>query len=100
MVRLVKYFAPLVLHGDPVGREPKTVQARPFARLELAPGAATLEDCCALEEAVGPAGGPLVLGVLDIVADHPLEVTATHTANGAGSAATSISARTIKPRRA
>src|SRR6266581_8012694 len=100
VVRLVKYFAPLVLHGDPVGREPKTVQARPFARLELAPGAATLEDCCALEEAVGPAGGPLVLGVLDIVADHPLEVTATHTANGAGSAATSISARTIKPRRA
>ncbi len=100
VVRLVKYFAPLVLHGDPVGREPKTVQARPFARLELAPGAATLEDCCALEEAVGPAGGPLVLGVLDIVADHPLEVTATHTANGAGPAANSISARTIKPRRA
>jgi len=102
VVRLVKYFAPLVLHGDPVGREPKKVRARPFARLELAPGEATLEDCCALEAAVGktPPGNPLVLGVLDIVADHALEVTATHTANGAGPAATSITARTIKPRRA
>ncbi len=102
VVRLVKYFAPLVLHGDPVGREPKKVRARPFARLALAPGEATLEDCCALEAAVGktPPGNPLVLGVLDIVADHALEVTATHTANGAGPAATSITARTIKPRRA
>jgi hypothetical protein len=102
VVRLVKYFAPLVLHGDPVGREPKKVPARPFARLDLAPGEATLEDCCALEAAVGPTppGNPLVLGVLDIVADHALEVTATHTANGAGPAAISITARTIKPRRA
>jgi hypothetical protein len=99
-VRLVKYFAPLILHGDPVGREPRTIPARPFARLVLGPGEATLEDCCTLEEAVGPTGGPLVLGVLDIVADHPLEVTVTHTAHGAGSAATSIDARTITPRRA
>jgi Integrin beta chain VWA domain len=98
--RIVKYFAPLVLQGDPVGREPKKVRARPFARIELRPGEATLEDCCTLEEAVGPTGGPLVLGVLDIVADHPLDVTVTHTANGAGRAATSIDARTITPRRA
>jgi hypothetical protein len=98
--RIVKYFAPLVLQGDPVGREPKKVRARPFARIELRPGEATLEDCCTLEEAVGPTGGPLVLGVLDIVADHALDVTVTHTANGAGRAATSIDARTITPRRA
>ena len=98
--RIVKYFAPLVLQGDPVGREPKKVRARPFARIELRPGEATLEDCCTLQEAVGPTGGPLVLGVLDIVADHALDVTVTHTANGAGRAATSIDARTITPRRA
>jgi hypothetical protein len=98
-VRVLKYFAPLVLQGDPVGREPKKVRARPFARIELNPGEATLEDCCTLEEAVGPTGGPLVLGVLDVVADHPLEVTVTHTAAGAGRAATSIDARTITPRR-
>src|SRR6266540_1146740 len=99
-VRIVKYFAPLVLQGDPVGREPEKVRARPFARIELRPGEATLEDCCTLQEAVGPTGGPLVLGVLDIVADHALDVTVTHTANGAGRAATSIDARTITPRRA
>jgi len=99
-VTLVKYFAPLILHGKPVGREPRTVCARPFAKIQLKPGHATLEDCCTLAEAVGPAGGPLLLGVLDIVADHALEVTVTHTANGAGEAATSINARTIKPRRA
>jgi hypothetical protein len=99
-VRLLKYFAPLILQGEPVGREPRKVRARPFAKIELGPGEATLEDCCTLEEAVGPTGGPLVLGVLDIVADHPLDVTVTHTANGAGRAATSIDARTITPRRA
>jgi len=99
-VTLVKYFAPLILDGKPVGREPRTVQARPFARIELRPGEATLEDCCTLQEAIGPASGQLELGVLDIVADHALEVTVTHTANGAGEAATSINARTIKPRRA
>ena len=98
-VELVKYFAPLVLHDKPVGREPRTVQARAFAKLVLGPGKATLEDCCSLQEAVGPTGGSLVLGVLDIVADHPLDVTVTHTANGAGRAGTSIDARTIKPRR-
>jgi len=99
-VTLVKYFAPLILNGKPVGREPRTVPARPFAKLQLGPGEATLEDCCTLAEAVGPPSGALLLGVLDIVADHALEVTVTHTANGAGEAATSINARTIKPRRA
>jgi len=99
-VTLVKYFAPLILDGKPVGREPRAILARPFAKLLLRPGEATLEDCCSLAEAVGPTGGPLVLGVLDIVADHALEVTVTHTANGTGEAATSINARTIRPRRA
>ena len=99
-VTLVKYFAPLVLDGKPVGREPQARFARPFAKLQLRPGQATLEDCCSLAEVVGPTGGALVLGVLDVVADHALEVTVTHTANGAGDAATSINSRTIRPRRA
>lgn len=100
VVTLVKYFAPLVLHGKPVGREPRTVKARPFEKLQLKPGEATLEDCCTLQEAVGPLGGQLLLGVLDVVADHALEVTVTHTANASAEAAPSINARTINPRRA
>jgi hypothetical protein len=99
-VKVLKYFAPLVLHGDAVGREPKAVPARPFARIVLRPGEATLEDCCSLEEAVGPTGGPLTLGVLDIVADHALDVTVTHTAWGDGRTGPSIDSRTIVPRRA
>jgi len=99
-VSVVKHFAPLVLNGEVIGREPRTVFARPFARLRLAPGEATMDDCCSLEEAVGAGGGALVLGVLDIVADHALEVTVTHTALAAGRAGTSIDARTIRPRRA
>jgi hypothetical protein len=99
-VTVVKYFAPLILHGKPVGREPRTVPARPFAYLKLGPGEATLDDCCSLAEAVGPTGGPLVLGVLDVVADRALEVTVTHTASGPGRGGTSIDARTITPRRA
>jgi hypothetical protein len=99
VVELVKYFAPLVLQGKPVGREPEKVRARPFFKMTLEPGEATMEDCCSLEEAVGPTGGPLVLGVLDVVADHPLHVTVTHTAAGKGQSVTSLDARTIEPRR-
>jgi hypothetical protein len=98
-VTVEKYFAPLVLHSDPVGREPRTTRARPFAKLKLGPGEATLEDCCTLEEAVGPIGGPLVLGVLDVVADRALDVTVTHTAATASELVSSIDARTITPRR-
>jgi hypothetical protein len=58
-----------------------------------------MDDCCSLEEAIGPNGPALVLGVLDIVADHPLEVTVTHTAGG-GRAVSSIDSRTIRPRMA
>jgi hypothetical protein len=99
VVTIDKYFAPLVLRGQPFGREPKTVQGRHFARIRLAPGAATMDDCCSLAEVVGRSG-LVTLGVLDIVADHALDVTVTHTANGTGTAATSVSSRTIKPRRA
>lgn len=98
-VTIVKYFAPLVLRDEAIGREPRTMRARPFAKIKLEPGTATMDDCCSLDEAIGPQGGAFVLGVLDIVADHPLEVTVTHTAGG-GRAISSIDSRTIRPRMA
>jgi hypothetical protein len=82
-VEIEKRFAPLVLHGDAIGREPKTVPARPFAKITLGPGEATMDDCCALSEAIGPPDGQITLGVLDIVASRPLEVVAVITSNGA-----------------
>jgi hypothetical protein len=93
-VVVTKYFAPLVLNDDAVGREPKTVPARPFARIKLAPGEATMDDCCSLQEAVGRPSGRLLLGVLDLVADHALEVTVTHTVPG------SVDSRSIHARKA
>lgn len=99
-VEIVKYFAPLVIHGDAVGREPRTVDAKPFAKITLGPGQATMDDCCALEEAVGRLGGaPITIGILDIVATAPLVVTAVHTVAGAEGLVSGIDTRRIKPRR-
>jgi hypothetical protein len=93
-----KRFAPLVLHGATIGREPDQVPAKRFAKIELEAGHATLDDCCALEEAVGPGSG-LVLGVLDIVSDRPLSVSAVHTARELGGkpGGPAITTRAIEP---
>ena len=56
-----KRFAPLVLHGKTIGREPDQAPAQPFAKIELEAGHATMDDCCALEEAIGKGSG-LVAG--------------------------------------
>jgi hypothetical protein len=103
-IRVEKRFAALVRQGRVIGREPDTQSARPFERIVLAPGEATMDDCCSLQEVAGPTGGPLVLGVLDIIADGRLEVSAIHTARDAGPgdrpSGTSITTRAVKPRRA
>jgi hypothetical protein len=97
-VRIEKRFAPLVRDGEAVGREPKTVPARPFATIVLGPGEATMDDCCSLQEAVGRTGGPVTLGVLDIVADRPLEVVAIITAtDGPGGAGACVHTRHVEP---
>jgi len=103
-IRIEKRFAALVRQGKPVGREPDKQPARPFERIVLNPGEATMDDCCTLREVAGPTGGPLVLGVLDIVADGRLEVSAIHTAreakHGDRPSGTSITTRAVQPRRA
>ena len=103
-IRVEKRFAALVRQGRVVGREPDKQPARRFATIVLEPGEATMDDCCSLREVAGPTGGPLVLGVLDIIADGRLEVSAIHTARdakpGAAPGGTSISTRAVQPRRA
>ncbi|MGL5864683.1 MAG: hypothetical protein ACRCYX_02260 [Dermatophilaceae bacterium] len=101
LAHLEKRFAPLVVHGKTIGREPDVQPARPFARLELPAGHATMDDCCALDEAIDRGPG-LLVGVLDIVSDVPLEVRAVHTADGGrGSVgAPSITTRAVQARRA
>jgi hypothetical protein len=103
-IRVEKRFAVLVRQGRVIGREPDKQSARPFEKIVLEPGEATMDDCCSLQEVAGATGGPLVLGVLDIVADGPLEVSAIHTARDAGPgdqpSGTSITTRAVQPRRA
>ena len=96
-----KRFAPLVVDGKTIGREPDVQPAKPFAKIELPANHATMDDCCALHEAVDHGPG-LLLGVLDIVSDRPLEVRAVHTAHGAQTqtGAPSITTRAVDPRRA
>jgi hypothetical protein len=76
-VTIEKRFAPIALSGDVLAREPKTQPAKSFAKLELGPGDVTMDDCCALREAVGDVDS--LIGVLDVIADGPLEVVVTLT---------------------
>ena len=94
-----KHFAPLVLTVRPSGVNHRPSKAGPSPSSSLSLAKPRWEDCFALEEAVGgPAGGPLVLGVLDIVADYPLDVTVTNTAGGFTEQIPSIGVRSIIPR--
>ena len=97
-VKIEKRFAALVRRGEAEGREPRTVPADRFAEIELGPGEATMDDCCALQEAVGPTGGPITFGVLDIVASRPLEVVAVITSTDAkGATGAAVHTRHVKP---
>jgi hypothetical protein len=95
-----KRFAPLLLNGEAVGREPRVQDAKTFARIELEPGQATMDDCCALEEVVRLDHGTPTLGMLDLVSDGPLAVTAVYTSTGVtGGGGATVHTRTITPQR-
>ncbi len=97
-VVLEKRFAPLVVDGKAIGREPDTQPAKPFARIKLGPGEATMDDCCALEEAVGGVDG--LIGVLDLVATGRLRVTVVRTTGGREGMPPGISSYDVEPTRA
>ena len=99
-VVIEKRFAPLVMKGEAIGREPRTIPAKPFARIKLGPGEATMDDCCSITDEFG-GDGEFLAGVLDVVADAALEVTVTHTVSGeARGMAPGITSRSITARRA
>jgi hypothetical protein len=75
-----KRFAPISINGDVVAREPKTAPAKPFTKIEIGPGEVTIDDCCALREAVGNVES--LIGILDLIASGPLDVTVTTTVAG------------------
>ncbi len=81
---IVKRVVPLVFAGAVTGREPAVAEARATDRIVLAPGAATMDDCCRIAEllygGVGPAM-PLTVGFLEIISDQELDVTAVYTSS-------------------
>lgn len=97
-VEIEKRFAPLILDDKVIGREPDVQPAKQFAAITLQAGEATFDDRMALREIAGGSTG-LLFGVLDIVSDRPLSVTATHTAGGK-EPGPSITSRTIEALRA
>ena len=83
--RIVKRFVPLVLAGAVIGREPAVASARATETAFLPSGAATMDDCCRIAQALyGAVPGtamPLTIGYLEIISDHELHVTALYTAS-------------------
>jgi hypothetical protein len=100
-VVIEKRFAPIEINRDVLAREPRTQPAKRFAKLVLEPGEVTMDDCCALREAVGDVDS--LIGVLDLVASGPLEVTVTLTTgsrDGKAPFAPGITSRVVEPRMA
>jgi len=82
---IVKRFVPLVFAGAVTGREPAVATAKATERMFLPSGAATMDDCCAIAQALyGAVPGttmPLTIGYLEIISDQDLHVTAVYTAS-------------------
>ena len=90
----------LVQNNQPVGLEPHTVPATPFATINLPPDSATMDNCCNL----GPNFAPnaLNIGFLEELSSNlTLNVTAVYTATESSAAGAStgisIAVQTISP---
>ncbi len=80
-----KHVVPVVVKGEPIGREPRHGKEMARDKIELPPRTATMDDCCRLAELLKQPvslNGPLTVGFLEIVSDVPLTVTAVYTASG------------------
>lgn len=97
-----KHLIPLVFAGAPVGREPRASGRRVADRMVLPADTATMDDCCRIAELLlgaAPAGSmPLSIGVMEIVSNVELNVTAVYTASDLKSGSLSMDVQTITPR--
>jgi hypothetical protein len=81
---IVKRVVPLVFAGAVTGREPAFANARVTEKIVLPSGAATMDDCCRIAELLYGGSGsamPLTVGLLEIVSDVELHVTAVYTSS-------------------
>jgi hypothetical protein len=97
-----KRVIPLVLAGAAAGREPKVAKPVSTEIIRVPGHSATMDDCCRiLELALGapPAGPvPITIGILEIISNAELAVTAVYTASAGNGGAPSIDVEQIVPR--
>lgn len=97
---VLKRAIPLVLAGAVSGREPRTQgpAGRPDL-IRLPAHAATMDDCCRILDLLlgaQPSGAvPLTLGILEILSNVELSITAVYTATDGSGAAPSIDVQQI-----
>lgn len=80
-----KHVVPVVLRGEPIGREPRFGEEMGRDKIELPRRTATMDDCCRIAELLKQPvtlDGPLTIGFLEIISDVPLTVTAVYTVSG------------------
>jgi V8-like Glu-specific endopeptidase len=101
-VRVEKHVLPVVFAGAVAGREPHFVGRKAADRIVLPPHTATMDDCCRLTELLlGAAGGaavPLTTGILEIISNRPLHVSAVYTVSNPQSGAVSMDVEQIQGR--
>jgi hypothetical protein len=97
-----KRVIPLVLAGAAAGREPRVAKPVSTEIIRVPGHSATMDDCCRiLELALGapPAGPvPITIGILEIISNAELAVTAVYTASAGNGGAPSIDVEQIVPR--
>lgn len=102
-VKIVKHVIPLVFAGAAAGREPRFATRKASDRIVLPPHAATMDDCCRLNElllgAVPKSIVPLTIGFLEIISDKPLSITAVHTVSDRKSGSVSMDVEQIQGKR-
>ena len=97
-----KRVIPLVLAGAAAGREPKVAKPVSTDVIRLPGHSATMDDCCRiLELALGvpPVGPvPITIGILEVISNAELSVTAVYTASIGNGGAPSVDVEQIVPR--
>ena len=99
-VQVEKYVLPVVLQGEPIGREPKFVERMAKDYIVLPPNTATMDDCYRIGELLfgspPPSPMPLMIGFLEIVSRRELSITAVYTVTDLGSRFVSIDVEQIQ----
>ncbi len=93
-----KLFVPVVLSGEPIGREPRVAKVHGEDKISLPQHTATMDDCCRIDEVLKLPAGLLTIGFLEIISTVELSVTAVYTATDLKSNSLSIDVDQIQPK--